>query len=231
MADLRVVVRDLHRCAFLFTGSRAEAPELVSAVVRSAARARSGARFSTLIAAMARTVAKEQRRTTTFSILDDDLRQRPKITVAIAAIESLAWEAKRTCFARVLGCLSGSLRVAFVLTDVLGFDPAQAAAMLEIEEGAYRVRLARARRNVEGFLAPRCAHYARSNPCSCSEVGPAWLELGVFDCPPGHDTPRRAHDEDPPIPQASLLYRRLPAPELGPHELIGLAEALRGADE
>ena len=59
---------------------------------------------------------------------------------------------------------------------------ATAAALLEIQESAFRVRLSRALRRVEEFLVPRCEHVTRENPCSCASRR---MIVPVGSMPPG----------------------------------------------
>ena len=99
-----------------------------------------------------------RRATLSFGDLDAVLRSditRPIDTAMLArdGIEPdthvLLWQLKRTCLTSALCCLPPAVRISFVLTDILGFPPDQAASMLQIKESAYRVRLARGRKKIE----------------------------------------------------------------------------------
>ena len=63
-------------------------------------------------------------------------------------LNGMLWQLKRKCLVATLGCLPPGVRISFVLTDLLGYGPSEAAALLEIKESAYRVRLTRARKRI-----------------------------------------------------------------------------------
>ncbi|MCA9692635.1 MAG: sigma-70 region 4 domain-containing protein [Myxococcales bacterium] len=165
MDDVRATITELYDRAFLMTGSRREAYTRVKSTISTAALAGSGLGLVALTGIVARAVAKNGTAQRSSSLLDDLLRRDVadprRASNMEAPIDALAGDARRTCLAFVLGCLAPQLRVVFVLTDVCEYAPAQAAALLEISEGACRVRLARARRGVDEFVLP-------GRRCSCS---------------------------------------------------------------
>ena len=231
MADERATISTLYAFAFLATGSRGDANALVFVALRTSKRAGTGSALEVLTGIAARAIARASKPRRSFAELDDLLRQEPGPEFSQPVDEVVAWEVKRTCLAAVLGCLTATVRVTFLLTDVLGWEPGKAAALLEIEEGAYRVRLARARRAVEGFLGPRCQHVARGNPCSCRAAAPAWVESGAVDLPPEEDRPSGAHDAERCRDDVGHLYRLLPRARVGAGELESAVDSLRGDDE
>lgn len=126
-------------------------------------------------------------------------------------VHLMLWELKRTCLTATLCCLPPGVRVSFVLTDLLGYSPAEAADLLGIKESAYRVRLTRARKRVEDYLAPRCYHVDKQNPCTCT--GRLVIAIDAqFVKPPPHtaDIPHDPHDSDGPRRDMGSLYRSLP---------------------
>ena len=126
-------------------------------------------------------------------------------------IPILLWELKRTCLTAVLGCLPPSVRLSFILTDLLGYSPGDAAGLLNIRESAYRVRLTRARKRVEDYLTPRCQHVDRNNPCNCEgRLGIALDAKFVVAPPHTLDITEREFDSDPDFRDMAMLYRRLP---------------------
>jgi len=130
-------------------------------------------------------------------------------------IHLMLWELKRTCLTAVLECLPPGVRVSFVLTDVYGLGPAEAAELLDIKESAYRVRLTRARKRVEDYLAPRCMHVDRANPCSCSGRLMIAMDAGFVSEPaPPNDVPHDPYDAEPPRRDVGGLYRGLPKVQL-----------------
>jgi RNA polymerase sigma-70 factor (ECF subfamily) len=134
-------------------------------------------------------------------------------------VHMMLWELKRTCLTATLCCLPPGVRVSFVLTDLLGFGPAEASELLGIKESAYRVRLTRARKRVEDYLTPRCYHVDPQNPCTCT--GRLVIAIDAqFVKPPAHtiDIPHDPHDADGPRRDMGSLYRSLPNAQLTPAE-------------
>ena len=128
----------------------------------------------TLLGMMARSMEESLGRRSEHSFESLDMILRSDITRPIdlnsvgmtnepEKVHLMLWELKRTCLTSVLGCLPPGVRLSFVLTDLVGLSPAEAAEMLGIKESAYRVRLTRARKRIEDYLAPRCFHVDREN--------------------------------------------------------------------
>lgn len=138
-------------------------------------------------------------------------------------VHLMLWELKRTCLSATLCCLPPGVRVSFVLTDLLGYSPAEAAEILRIKESAYRVRLTRARKRVEDYLNPRCYHVDPQNPCTCT--GRLVIAIDAeFVKPPPHtlDIPHDPHDADGPRRDMGSLYRNLPKVQLSEAETAAL---------
>jgi DNA-directed RNA polymerase specialized sigma24 family protein len=232
-------VPNLHALAYHMSGERAEAKRIVIEVVRRA-RERSeeivGAAdpARALLGVMARDLEENLNRRSehTFDSLDQLLRSditRP-IDLRTAGmgedptkVHLMLWELKRTCLTSVLCCLPPGVRLSFVLTDLAGLSPAEAAELLGIKESAYRVRLTRARKRIEDYLAPRCYHVDRQNPCTC----PGRLMIAVdadFVSQPPHDgdIPHEPHDAGGPRRDVGSLYRTLPATRLNDADFAAL---------
>jgi RNA polymerase sigma factor (sigma-70 family) len=144
-------------------------------------------------------------------------------------VHLMLWELKRTCLTSVLGCLPPGVRLSFVLTDLVGLSPTEAAEMLGIKESAYRVRLTRARKRIEDYLAPRCYHVDRENPCTCTGRLMIALDAG-FVRPPtsAEDIPHEPHDSGGPQRDVGSLYRALPNVKLAQGEIDRLIASLLG---
>ncbi|NVB37387.1 RNA polymerase sigma factor [Pseudenhygromyxa sp. WMMC2535] len=176
----------------------------------------------TLLGMMARNMEESlgRRSEHSFESLDNILRSditRPidLSNVGLAdnptSVHLMLWELKRTCLTSVLGCLPPGVRLSFVLTDLVGLSPAEAAEMLGIKESAYRVRLTRARKRIEDYLAPRCFHVDRENPCTCTGRLMIALDAGFVKPPTSNDDiPHEPHDAGGPQRDVGSLYRGLP---------------------
>jgi RNA polymerase sigma-70 factor (ECF subfamily) len=214
----------LYAFAYQMCGDRSEAERFVGELSRRALeRSELGADPSReLLGMLARDMEENLGRRSghTFESLDQLLRSditRP-IDLRTAGmgedptkVHVMLWELKRTCLTSVLGCLPPGVRLSFVLTDLVGLGPAEAADLLGIKESAYRVRLTRARKRIEDYLAPRCYHVDRQNPCTC----PGRLMIAIdneFIRTPPHtdDIPHEPHDVGGPKRDVGSLYRALP---------------------
>ncbi|MFZ6184467.1 sigma factor-like helix-turn-helix DNA-binding protein [Nannocystis pusilla] len=175
-----------------------------------------------------------------FVILDNLLRseetqpidaEKPPIEGDLSRLPVLLWELKRTCLASVLGALPPGVRVSFVVTDLFGFPPGAAAELLGIKESAFRVRLTRARRRLEDYLAPRCGHIDRHNPCYCEGRLNLALETDFVRLPPHTaDVPAAAYNDEPEHRDIAELYRTLPPVQPSPEQYEALVGVALGDD-
>jgi RNA polymerase sigma-70 factor (ECF subfamily) len=69
--------------------------------------------------------------------------------------------------------LTAEQRCAFVLADMVGLAAAEAAALMDLGEAAYRGLLHRARANLNAFFGDHCSLVRPENPCTCA----AWSRL------------------------------------------------------
>ncbi len=233
----------LYAFAYHMSGSRDDAREHVRQLVKDAkarheaslvgAENPSDAALGLLARQMEETLGR--RSEYTFDGLDNILRSDITRPIDLASgvgglgndpgkVHLMLWELKRTCLTATLCCLPPGVRVSFVLTDLFGYSPAEAAALLEIKESAYRVRLTRARKRVEDYLAPRCVHVDHQNPCTCTGRLIIAMDANFVKAPPhGGDIPHDAHDGDGPRRDMGSLYRGLPQVKLTEAELAALA--------
>jgi RNA polymerase sigma-70 factor (ECF subfamily) len=177
----------------------------------------------------------------TFEGLDDTLRSEATRTDLVQSPvnpkrDFLQWDLKQGCLTSVINCLTPPLRAAFVLHHVACLPEAVAAEVLQVKLATYRVRLYRAREQVQSYLAPRCEHVDPRNPCRCpARVGIA-LRNGFIRSygevtlrkplmPYGrYGTGPNAPDE--PLRNVDAIYRHLPEPD-PPMELRDRLHALR----
>jgi len=232
----------LYAFAFHMSGNRPDARAHVEQLVRDAtAQGETALRgkdpSDALLGLMARTMEENLGRKSDFSFDGLDNMLRSDITRPIdlsggvlqgspQKVHVMLWELKRTCLTATLCCLPPGVRVSFVLTDLMSYSPADASALLGIKESAYRVRLTRARKRIEDYLTPRCAHVDPQNPCTCT--GRLIIALDAeFIKTPAHtvDIPHEPHDADGPRRDMGSLYRSMPDAQLTPEEqgqLLGL---------
>lgn len=238
---VRAAVPRLYAFAYMMCGARDEAlahvREAIHGVDTEALRA-AASPDNYLLGRLARGIEEALGRKAdhSFVILDSLLREdetrpidpnRSPIDGDLARVPVLLWELKRTCLASVLGCLPPGVRISFVVSDLLRYSPAAAAELLGIKESAFRVRLTRARRRLEDYLAPRCGHIDRHNPCYCEGRLTQALEADFVKLPPHTaDVPAVAYNDEPEHRDIAELYRTLPAVLPTPEQVDALVAAL-----
>lgn len=107
-------------------------------------------------------------------------------------------ELRLRCTMAMLLCLDREHRAAYVLGDVLEFDHAAAADVLDITPSTYRKRLSRARTRVQDFTAKACGLASPAAGCSCTKRLPAAMAMGRIGTSPSadlRDAPRFAEVE------------------------------------
>ena len=241
-ALLQVEIPRLYAFAYHMTGSRDDAKghvrQLVKAVkIRYESKVMGADNPSdTILGLLAQQMEESlgRRSEFTFDGLDNVLRSDITRPIDLASgvgglgndptkVHVMLWELKRTCLTATLCCLPPGVRVSFVLTDLFGYSPAEAAGLLDIKESAYRVRLTRARKRIEDYLAPRCVHVDSQNPCNCTGRLIIAMDANFVKEPPHHnDIPHEAHDGEGPRRDMGSLYRGLPQVKLTGDELTGL---------
>ena len=241
---LTVELPKLYAFAYQMSGSRRDAARFLEELTQQVAKLddqkllNDGDPGRTLLGMVARTMEESlgRRSEHTFESLDNILRSditRPIDLNAVGMdsnptkVHLMLWELKRTCLTSVLGCLPPGVRLSFVLTDLVGLSPSEAAEMLGIKESAYRVRLTRARKRIEDYLAPRCYHVDRENPCTCTGRLMIAFDAGFVKPPTStRDIPHEPHDSGGPQRDVGSLYRGLPEVKLGEGELEKLLTEL-----
>ncbi len=233
----------LYAFAYHMSGSRDDARAHLEQLIKDAKATGEDKLLATanpadaLLGLMARKVEETLGRKSDFSFDKLDQVLRSDITRPIdlsggaldgqpAKVHLMLWELKRTCLTATLCCLPPGVRVSFVLTDLLGYGPAEASELLGIKESAYRVRLTRARKRVEDYLTPRCYHVDPQNPCTCTGRLVIAIDARFVKPPPNTgDIPHDPHDGDGPRRDMGSLYRALPNVQLTPgeqQEVLGL---------
>jgi RNA polymerase sigma-70 factor (ECF subfamily) len=233
---------NLYAFAYQMCGARRDAARFLEELTQQVAKLddqkllNDGDPGRTLLGMMARSMEENLGRRSEHSFESLDTILRSDITRPIdlgnrgldddpTQVHLLLWELKRTCLTSVLGCLPPGVRLSFVLTDLVGLSPTEAAEMLGIKESAYRVRLTRARKRIEDYLAPRCFHVDRENPCTCT--GRLMIAIDAnFVKPPTStdDIPHAPPDAGGPQRDVGSLYRSLPNVKLPQAEINRLID-------
>lgn len=91
---------------------------------------------------------------------------------------ALAHEVKLGCTLAMLMCLDRGERAAYILGEVFDLPTDAAAEILGIAPAAFRQRLSRARRGIEGFTHSFCGLVSVDAPCHCTRRVSRAVELG-----------------------------------------------------
>lgn len=103
----------------------------------------------------------------------------------------LVEEAKLGCITAMLMCLDRRQRLAFILGEVFGLTGEEGAEVLEITPANFRQLLARARRDLYGFMQDKCGLVNSANPCRCAKKAGAFMRQGWLDPQRRQFTPDR----------------------------------------
>jgi RNA polymerase sigma factor (sigma-70 family) len=98
----------------------------------------------------------------------------------LAAMESTIEELRLRCTSGMLMCLEREQRITFIL-GMFGVSHQVGAEALGISPGNFRVRLHRARQDLNNWMNARCGLVNKANPCRCSKKTAGYVRLGVVD--------------------------------------------------
>jgi RNA polymerase sigma factor (sigma-70 family) len=95
----------------------------------------------------------------------------------------LTGQVKEGCLTGLIRCLSLDQRTAFILHVFLDLPISEIAMVMERSEGAVKVLIHRARKNLKSFLCKNCSVYDPSNLCKCENLvdfslKQGWIEPG-----------------------------------------------------
>ena len=107
-------------------------------------------------------------------------------------------ETKLACVHYLLMCLKREVRLAVILGEIFGVKGAEGARILGLTPAAYRQRLSRGKKQLQGFLAKQCGLVDQKNPCHCEilaayhvkkkHVDPKNLMFATHPCRPRRDS-------------------------------------------
>mgnify|MGYP000134051526 CR=1 FL=1 len=89
-------------------------------------------------------------------------------------------EVKFRCTSAMLICLSREQRLIYLLGDSFGIDHNVGAEIFGISKDNFRVKLARARKELHNYMEFRCGLINKSNPCRCTKKAKSALKMGVL---------------------------------------------------
>lgn len=133
----------------------------------------------------------------------DEHRSSPAAeTESSIEFEELCGDVRIACTYGMLLCLSRSVRLAYLLGDVIGLTDTEGAEVCETSPAAFRQRLSRARRTMRSILAGRCGLVDQANPCRCSQLVEASIAADI--CDPTHPQFATHPGAEGPIPHQPI---------------------------
>jgi RNA polymerase sigma-70 factor, ECF subfamily len=216
----------IYQLAYRMTGNREDAQDITQETFLRAIRKATGFRgeseLSTWIYAIARNLCLEHLRTarrTSFAaleaLLQDAANTAPPSGLDASERQDLVGQVRDGCLTGLLRCLSFNQRTAFILHVILRLPVTDVAAVLDKSQGATRVLVHRARRNLKEFLCRNCATYHPANSCRCENLIGFSLKQGWIHAPSQEE-------------KALLDPRRIEAGIEGVREVVGLYRGLSG---
>jgi RNA polymerase sigma factor (sigma-70 family) len=166
-------------------------------------------------------VRRGRREVLTFEVLGDRLRtgirEEPSDRPDPEA-EVLARELRLRCTEAMILSLDRTLRLAYILGDLMNLSGAEAAEVLAVDPATFRKRLSRARGLLYEFVRGWCGVYDQDNPCRCGKQVDGAIDRGLLV---PTDLYLSAH---PGRPTRAVLERAADEVE----GLVRVAELLRG---
>jgi RNA polymerase sigma factor (sigma-70 family) len=226
---LRALEDDVYGLALRMLGHPADAEdaaqEILVIVLTHLGSFRSESSFRTWVWRIAAhhlgRVRRGRRETVSFELLDERLttgyREEPSERPDPEA-EALTHELRLRCTEAMLLSLDREHRIAYVLGDILNLSGEEAAAVLEIEEAAFRKRLSRARERLYAFMRDRCSVYRPGSPCRCDRQFESAIERRLIAPEDLYMSKQRTRPVPPALGRATAEVT----------DLFRVAEALRG---
>ncbi len=92
-----------------------------------------------------------------------------------------AEEVKFRCTSAMLICLDREQRLILLLGDLFGIDHNVGAEIFDISPQNFRVKLSRARKDLNNYMEYRCGLVNKNNPCRCTKKAKSALKMGLLN--------------------------------------------------
>ena len=95
--------------------------------------------------------------------------------------EDLIKEMGLSCLSGMLLCLDRTQRIVYIIGHMFGGDHSVGADILDISKANFRMKLAKARKDLQHFMTNQCGLMNPDNPCRCSKKVTAAVNGGYMD--------------------------------------------------
>ena len=209
--------RKIYTLAYRMTGNREDAEDVTQEtfiqVIRYIGQFRGESALYTWVYTIARNQCHrllKQRNKSSFASMESLLHsvgEMPKEPYPDRERRILLNQIKEGCLTGLLRCLPFSQRMAFILHVLLHLPVKEISKILRKSEGAVKVLVHRARRNLKTFLCRNCSLYDSSNPCRCENFIRFSLAQGWIQQPAGEPW-ETVYDVSPEMIQAEIAEIR-----------------------
>lgn len=159
--------------------------EILLKVLTNLSKFRGESSFNTWVYRVSTNYLLNMKRTEIENLTFDEGEYHLKVGTTYPAYEKadanlLEEEVKIACSTSMLICVSRTLRLAYLVGEILEFDSNEGAYILDIEPTTFRKRLSLARQQIRAFMAKQCGIYDPNNPCRCSKQINYCIEVDWF---------------------------------------------------
>lgn len=118
---------------------------------------------------------------TTFFGIIDDVPDYHLTDEEEQEMKELIEEAKVTCMAGMLMCLSREQRLVYIIGDLFEIDHNLASEIFNISPVNFRKKLSRARAELYNWMNNKCGLVNKENPCRCPKKTKGFIERGYVN--------------------------------------------------
>ena len=110
------------------------------------------------------------------AIPNPDLTREEEIELA-----ELSKEMQIRCLSGMLMCLNREQRIILILGEIFKIDHNLGAEIFEISKQNFRIKLHRARKDLQNYMEGNCGLINKNNPCRCPKKAKALKQNGALD--------------------------------------------------
>ncbi len=95
--------------------------------------------------------------------------------------KELTKEVRLQCLSGMVLCLTKEQRIVYIIGDIFGGDHNIGAEILDISKANFRMKLAKARKDLYNFMDNKCGLVDQANPCRCHKKVKAAVDGKMID--------------------------------------------------
>ena len=95
--------------------------------------------------------------------------------------KELTKEVRLQCLSGMVLCLTKEQRIIYIIGDIFGGDHTIGAEILDISKANFRMKLAKARKDLYNFMDNKCGLVNQANPCRCHKKVKAAVDGKMID--------------------------------------------------